>query len=239
MLPAYAVGVVIVVGPAEAESVLPGLLGACRTISGRPVFAFRREKQVGRPAGAEIRNGGADQLLGMVKACRIGLEEALASPKLLGVPGRRAELIVGYVGNLPALMPMSLDGPQFHITLQGNPRLAKRRVRHALHLRRPVNAASSQEVHHGIHFDGHSPWLVVAELDWREQSARMFPNHRPAAILGQDEADVAKPPFEVVAAPKAVMVHPIGQSRPGPRAGLPPILSLQRNHYRMCRITAE
>src|SRR6476659_7027438 len=86
---AGAVGVMIMVGPAEAGAVLPLVLDRAGPVSFLPVIALGGEEQVAGPVGAEVIGRGGEQIGGMAKAFAHRREMALTAQKFIAMVGGR------------------------------------------------------------------------------------------------------------------------------------------------------
>src|SRR5438067_10565312 len=110
MLARRAVSVVVVVGPADAELVLPGLLGLGGAVAALPVFALCAKEQVAGAIDADVMNGRVDQAIGVLKCVFHPREAARAPAERLLVLEHERRLVGGDGWRLKAAVAVALDG---------------------------------------------------------------------------------------------------------------------------------
>src|SRR5262249_52642102 len=110
-----AIGVVIVIGPAQSQHILPGSLCLGGSVPTLPVFAFGAEKQVTRQRDAQIRDGGRNQRIG-VRETSIAVVVVVQLPptrsKCFGVSEPPHAQVIGLQRRRKPNVSVPLDRPQ-------------------------------------------------------------------------------------------------------------------------------
>lgn len=174
--PAGAVGVVVVVSPAEAEFVLPGLLSPRGPVATRPVPAFGGEEEVASPIDAQIVDRGADEGEGVVETGLVLSKVAVAPLERPGVASGGGSLVGGNIGRLPAAPAAALDCPQFGVALVRNSCFSERAERPSFNGAWAVQAVSREKVVDGVNLDCRAPRALLTDFHRGKQPFRVTPN---------------------------------------------------------------
>ncbi|MCA9101765.1 MAG: hypothetical protein KDA63_11470 [Planctomycetales bacterium] len=113
-------GVVVVIGPAEPQLLLEGVLNTGCVIATHPVGAFGGEKQVAGSRGAQVVDRGLDNLSGMGKAFTANGEVSSARSKGLSMRVRRANLLLCFVRTFEATPTVTFHGHECHVIVTRN-----------------------------------------------------------------------------------------------------------------------
>src|SRR5215469_13430476 len=97
---------VIVIGPADPELVLPGFLHLPGPVPPLPIFALRCEEQIARPVPAKIRDRSVNQMLGMIEPVSFVLEQSSPSAKRLCMVQYRNRFVRSELGNAKSAIAM-------------------------------------------------------------------------------------------------------------------------------------
>jgi len=184
---ARAVGVVIVVGPAEAQFILAGLLELGGAVAALPVFSLGGEEEVAGPVLADVFDGGIDEAFDdlELESKFVIIEIAAAASELFEMV--EAEDGMCGVGGFGVVGAGSVAFDDFELRLPAMPKGEHPVGRHRIAFNVVERLMDRSEVGEGVNLEGEGErtpeaWAGGGQEDGREDAARMVEFHVPPGV---------------------------------------------------------
>src|SRR5437899_2089466 len=104
-----AIGVMVVIRPAQAQAILAGFLGLGSAVFALPVFALSGEEEIASAIDADFADGGVEQAMGPGEAGLIVSETAVAAAEGFLVAQDSRGLMIGPGRNVEAGIAVTFD----------------------------------------------------------------------------------------------------------------------------------
>ena len=172
---ARTVRVMIVIGPAQPQRILPRFLNPSRPVASQPVLALGDEEQLARAVSTQIEDRRIDELPGVSEPVGIVIEIAAAQAQALQMAGDLRQRDNFIRVRFKRERRMSLDDPQLDIVLVGDAGPTQRGERLTFDLD-PRQAVCGEEIDDRLHLDCQLPRRPRVAAHAREQPERMLPH---------------------------------------------------------------
>ena len=165
-----AIGVVVVIGPTQAEAILAGFLHLSGAVFALPVFALGGEEQITGAINADLGDGGIQQAMGPGETDLVILELPIAAAEGLLVAQNGGGLMVRPWRNIKTGVTVPFEDDQLGFIVVKDFCGSKRGQRRTLNGFVGAFLPDHQKIGDGFDFDRGAKGAAVGEDDYRKDS---------------------------------------------------------------------